>query len=504
MAAAGGTLTYERALRQARALAAALYNLGIRGGDRVAVDLPNGPEFVVSVLAAAELGATVVPLDPASSEHELHFMLRQSEASAVVVAEEYEGVDYLELFERLQFNLPDLQYVVTVGEEDLWYDDRIFQFEDLVSSGEGKSFPAAEVDPAEDVFAIIYTAGTTGKPKGVMLAHAGLVGAAGATAEALAMRADDRVLITVPLFSVFGLSALLSSLCVGGSVVLMEKFDPAASLELAAEAGATVIHGAPALFAMQLRARVPGEPDRSRLRAGVAAGAPASDGLVRSIRETLVPGIEIAYGLTETSGAVSITRPDDPAEKRDYTAGRPLAGVEVKALDEDGSPLPVESVGELAVRGFNVMKGYHRQPEETSRSFTGDGFLRTGDIGMVDEDGYVHVVGRKQDTIERGEHTIYPRELEDLLRLHPAVEDAAVVGVRDESQGELICACVLPVEGAIVSGDEIKEFCRGRVAQYKVPDLVQLVKSFPTTGSGKIRRTELARTVMSGQAARHS
>ncbi|KPK78569.1 MAG: hypothetical protein AMS25_14690 [Gemmatimonas sp. SM23_52] len=498
------TLSYGRTQLQARALAAALHNLGIGAGDRIAIDLPNGPEFVLSAVAAAELGAAIVPLNPGYSAHELQFVLRNSEASVVIAAEEYEGQDKLELFERLQFNLPDLQYVVTVGEEDLWYDDRIFQFEDLVSSGEGKSYPRARVDPEEDVYAILYTAGTTGKPKGVMLTHANLVRTNGATAEALGLTKEDKVLIAVPMFNIFGLGALISALTVGATVVLMEKYEAASALKLIVETKATVVQGAPTMFAQQLRSGMIDQLDLSSLRTGVVAGAPVLDRLAREIRERLVPGLEIAYGLTETSPTVSITRRNDPAEKRNYTAGRLLEGVEVRVLGDDGAALPVESIGELAVRGFNVMKGYNRQPEETHRSLTEDGFFRTGDLGMMDEDGYLHIVGRKQDTIVRGEYLIYPRELEDLLRLHPAVQEAAVVGVADEVLGELTCACVMPVEGAIVTGDEIKEFCQGQIAQYKVPDLVRFVDAFPMTGSGKIRRVELARMVRAERGARQS
>jgi fatty-acyl-CoA synthase len=498
------TLSYGRTLLQARSMAAALHNLGIGAGDRIAIDLPNGPEFVVSGLAAANLGATIVPLNPAYSAHELQFMLRNSESSVVIAAEEYEGNDYLELFERMQFNLPDLQYVVTVGEEDLWYDDRIFQFEDLLSSGEGKSFPEVDINPAEDVFAILYTAGTTGKPKGVMLTHANLVEVNAATAEAIGMSKEDSTLVTVPMFNIFGLGALISALSVGASVVLMAKFEAEGSLELAAKLKATMVHGAPSMFAMQLLSPALERVDLSSLRAGIVAGAPVLDTLAREIRERLAPGVEIAYGLTETSSTVSITRGGDPPEKRNFTAGRFLQGVEVRVLGEADQALPVESIGELGVRGFNVMKGYYRQPDETSRSFTDDGYFRTGDIGMVDEDGFVHVVGRKKDTIIRGENAIYPRELEDLLRIHPAVQEAVVVGVEDEVLGERVCACVLPVEGAIVTGNEIKEFCRGRVAQYKVPDLVRFVDAFPMTGSGKVRRVELARMVRAEQAARRT
>ncbi|UCF18503.1 MAG: acyl--CoA ligase [Gemmatimonadota bacterium] len=497
-------LSYGKARLQARALAAALHNLGVGADDRIAVDLPNGPEFVISALAAANLGATIVPLNPAYSVHELQFMLRNSEASVVIVAEEFEGLDNLELFERMQFNLPDLQYVVTVGEEDLWYDDRIFQFEDLVSSGEGKSFPEVAIEPAESVYAILYTAGTTGKPKGVMLSHANLVETNGSTALALGMTKDDVTLVTIPMFNIFGLGALISAISVGSSVVLMEKFDAAGSLQLAARFGATVLHGVPTMFVMQLRSGVVDELDLGRLRTGIVAGAPVLDELAREIRGRLVPDLEIAFGLTETSPWVSLTRRSDPADKRTYTVGRVLEGVEARVLAEDGSALPPESVGELAVRGYNVMKGYNRQPDETSRVFSDDGFFRTGDLGMIDEDGYVHIIGRKKDTITRGGYTIYPRELEDLLRLHPAVQETAVVGVEDEVLGELICACIVAVEGAIVTGEEIKDFCHGKIAQYKVPDLVRFVDSFPMTGSGKVRRVELSRIVRAERATRRS
>ena len=498
------TLSYSQVKHQAEALAAGLSHLGIEAGDRVAIDLPNGHEFVISALASAKLGAAIVPLNPAYSPHELQFMLRNSEAAALVVAERFEGLDNLELFERMQFNLPDLQYMVTVGEEDLWYDDRIFQFEDLLSSGEGRSVPDVSIDPAEDVYAILYTAGTTGKPKGVMLTHSNVVQDNAAVARALEMSEEDVVVIPVPMFNMFGLGALVSALSVGATTVTLDKFDPVAALELAAESGATVLHGVPTMFVMQLRSRAVDRLDLKKLRTGMIGGAPVQDHLAREIRERLVPELEIAYGLTETAPVVSMTRRSDPPEKRNQTVGRLLEGVEARVLDDDGAELPVESIGELAIRGFNVLKGYYRQPDETARAFTEDGFFRTGDLGMIDEDGYLHIIGRKTDTIIRGGYSIYPREIEDPLRLHPAVSEVAVVGVEDEVLGELICACILPEEGAIITGEEIKGFCVDKVAQYKVPDLVRFVDSFPMTGSGKIRRVELARMVRAEIAARGS
>lgn len=497
----GTTLTYGRVRKDARALAAGLHNLGVESGDRVAVLLPNWPEFVTSALAASYLGVTVVPVNPEYSSHELQFVLRNSEASALIAAERLGGEEQMELLERLLLSLPDLQYVVTVGEEDLWYDDRIFQFEDLVSSGEGRALPVVEIDPVDSVYSILYTAGTMGKPKGVMLSHDNLVRTNLATADALEQRMEDIVLIAVPMYHIFGLAALVSALGVGGSVVLMEEFDATRSLELAAAQDVTVLHGVPTMFVLQLRSEALERLDLSTLRTGIVAGAPVSEELVREIRERLVPEIEIAYGLTETSPTVSITRGGDSEEKRVFTVGRLLDGVQARILSDDGSVLPIESIGELAVRGYNVMKGYHRQPEETSRAFTADGFFRTGDLAMLDEEGYLHIVGRKKDTILRGGYAIHPREIEDVLRLHPAVQNAIVLGVENEVLGELTCACILPVEGAIVTEDEIKDFCRGQVTAYKVPDRVRFVESFPMSGSGKVHRAALLRMIDAEGAA---
>ncbi|MFQ5680159.1 MAG: class I adenylate-forming enzyme family protein [Gemmatimonadota bacterium] len=487
---------------QSQALASALEGLGVCRGDRIALDLPNWPEFVVGAFAAAELGASVVPLNPGYKPRELQFMLRNSEASVVVSAESYGGVDYLQLFEPMLSELPALQYLVTVGEEDLWYDDRIFQFEDLVSSGRGRERPAPELDPEEEVLAILYTPGTTGKAKGVMLSHANLLRTADATAEALRLVSSDVTLCSVPLFHIFGLgAALLTALASGSCVLLQERFAPAEALRLIERHGATVLHGVPTMFVMLLREPGVAEARLDTLRTGIVAGAPVSPELTRRVREKLVPGLEIAYGLTETSPTVSITRPTDAPEDRTSSVGRPLEGVEVRLLDEQGEAVPTGSEGELAVRGYNVMRGYFRQPTETAASFTADGFLRTGDLAVADERGYLRIVGRKSDVLIRGGYNVHPREVEDHLRAHPAVLDAVVVGVPNEVLGELVCACVLPVEGALITEEELREYCREDLAPYKVPDLVRFMEVFPMTSSGKARRVALARLVRAQEAS---
>ncbi|MDQ3389392.1 MAG: AMP-binding protein [Gemmatimonadota bacterium] len=496
-------LTYQQVDQQSDAFAAALHRLGVEVGDRVAINLPNWPEFVVALFAAAKLGAVVVPLNPRYTTPELQYMLRHSETALAVTAESWGGVDYLARFEGFLSSLPDLQYVVSVGEDDLWYDDRIHQFEDLLSSGEGREFPRAEVSPAEDVFAILYTSGTMGKPKGVALTHTNLLATAVATVEAIGLGSDDMVSGLGCLFNVFGVGpGILGTLAAGGCVVLQEDHDPGGALDLIERERITVHHGVPTSFVVQLREQADAPRDLSSLRTGIVAGAPVSEELVARIQREMVPDVHVGYGLTEAGSTISLTRSDDAPGKRLLTVGRPIDGTLLRVIDRDGSILPEESVGEVAVLGPGVMKGYYRQPGESVHAFSEGGYFLTGDLGMVDEEGYLHIIGRSKEMIIRGGFNVYPREIEDRLHAHPAVQGAAVVGLPDEVLGEMACACIVPVEGAIVTGEEIKEFCREVMADYKVPDLVRFLDSFPMTGSGKVRRVELARMITAEESSR--
>jgi fatty-acyl-CoA synthase len=496
-------LTYGQVEARASALAAALHELGVERGDRIAVDLPNWPEFVISMFAIAKLGGIIVPLNPRYTVPELQYMLRHSESSVVVSAEVFNGVDYLQLFENFLSSLPDLQYVVTVGKEDLWYDDRIYQFEDLESSGAGRAVPPVPIDPAEDTFAILYTSGTMGKPKGVSLTHQNLLVTAAATADAIGLSERDVVFGVATVFHVFGLGpGVLGTLLAGATLVLQEQFDPAQALDLIEGHSVTVHYGVPTVYITEMRVNENARRNLSSLRTGIVAGAPIGDELVRRIRAELCPKLCVAYSLTETSSTVSMTRVDDGEEKAVFTVGRPIPGMSVRILDLDGTILPEESLGEIAVRGGGVMKGYYRQPGETSHSFDEDGYFLTGDLGMVDEEGYLHIVGRRKELIIRGGFNVYPREVEDRLHAHPAVLDVAVVGLPHEVLGEQVVACILPVEGAIITGEEIKDWCRSTLADYKVPDIVRFFDSFPLTGSGKVRRVELARMVSAEESSR--
>jgi fatty-acyl-CoA synthase len=488
------TWTYRQVDADASALAAALADLGLGRGDRIAVNLPNGIEWIVATVAAAKLGAVVVPVNPTLNVHDLRYQLRHAEASAVVTIERWNGVDFLQRFEELLGDLPDMQYVVTVGEEDLWYDDRIFQFEDLVSSGAGK--PAPQPGPHDDEadLAVVYTSGTMGKPKGVQLSHRALVENAVRTASVLGLSSDDRVLTAVPFSAVFGFSAMLGAMASGATLVLQPAFDAAGALALMASERVTVLHGVPTQYHLLMREEGFNPSRLASLRTGLMAGSSVAEALVRKVRRWC--DVLVAYGLTETGAVVTITRPTDSDVTRRETVGGPLPGVEVMAMDiMTGQLHGPEAVGEIAVRGSNLMRGYLRMPAETAKVHTSDGFFLTGDLGIIDEDGTVRILGRRQETISRGGIQLYPRELEDRLRAHPAVDDVCVIGVPHDVMGELVCACIVAVEGAVITGDEIKRFARETMAADKVPDLVRFFDTFPMTGSGKVRRRELARAI---------
>lgn len=488
------TWTYHQVDADASSLATAFSGLGLGLGDRIAVNLPNGIEWIIATLAAAKLGAVVVPVSPQLSIHDLRYQLRHAEASAVVTIARWDGVHFLQRFHELLGDLPDLQYVVTVGDEERRADDRILSFQDLVVSGAGKPVPSpAEYDDTADL-AVMYTSGTMGKPKGVPLSHRALVENAVRVAEILEITPDDRVFGVVPFFAAFGFGVMLGTLARGATIVWQPSFDPARALALIAEVKVTVLHGVPTQYHLLMREESFDPTRLTSLRAGVIAGSSVDEALVRRVRRWC--DVLVAYGLTEAGPVVTITRWDDQDERRVGTVGCALPGVEIMAMDlMTGALHGPEAVGEIAVRGTNLMRGYLRMPAETAKVMTPDGFFLTGDLGIIDEDGYVKIVGRRQETISRGGTQLYPRELEDRLRAHPAVDDVCVIGVPHDVMGELVCACIVPVEGAVITGSEIKRFAQHTMAADKVPDFVRFFDVFPMTGSGKVRRRELARAI---------
>jgi acyl-CoA synthetase (AMP-forming)/AMP-acid ligase II len=305
------------------------------------------------------------------------------------------------------------------------------------------------------------------------------------------------VFVGVPLFAAFGFSVAVGVIATGATLVLQPRFDAAAALALVEEAGVTVLHGVPTTFHLLMGEPGfdPGRLAASGLRAGIVAGGAMGEELLRRIGRWC--DVHVAYGLTETGPTIAVTRAADTEERRVTTVGRALPGVELMAVDLLTGALhgPEEAVGEIAVRSPGVMLGYARMPAETARSMTPEGYFLTGDIGVIDDEGYVRILGRRTETITRGGMQVYPREIEDQLRTHPAVVDVCVIGIPHHVLGELICACVVPVEGAVITGKELKDFARDTMADHKIPDLVRFFDAFPMTASGKVRRRELERTL---------
>jgi fatty-acyl-CoA synthase len=337
----------------------------------------------------------------------------------------------------------------------------------------------------------------------VRLSHAALLGNAAHAAQVLALSPADRVVAPVPFFTVFGFASLLGTITAGAAVVVTPQFHASEVLRLIESHRATVLHGVPTMWQLLMREPSFSAARVSSLRTGVIAGTDVAEDLVQRVRGWC--DVLVAYGLTETGPTVTLTRFSDTDERRVASVGRALDGVEVMAVDVVTGVLHgPEAVGEIAVRGPYLMRGYLRMPAETAKVHTPEGFFLTGDLGIIDEDGYVRIVGRRRDTIARGGYQVYPREVEDRLRAHPAVDDVCVIGIPHDVLGEQVCACIVPLEGAVITGRDIILFAKDVMAEYKVPDLVRFYDAFPMSGSGKIRRRELARSIALDLSAPYS
>ena len=483
-------LTYAELRRHALALAGGLRAHGIAAGDTVAAILPNGAEFVISYFACACLGAIYVPLNTRYRQHELEFMLDDSAARTLISVASFADFDYLAMIESLRPKLPLLERVIVAGGAG---DDSF----DALLAAPGDAAPAP-IAPADDVFTILYTSGTTGAPKGAMLTHANVVRNAIAMAEAMQWTADDVLLVAVPMFHVFGMTpSIMSAIVTSSRMVALETYQPEAALRLIEREHVTIHHGVPTMFILELNHPNVAAYDLSSLRTGIIAAAPCPVEVVRRIRTEMGCNICVAYGLTETSPCLTITRFDDSDEVRSETVGRALPGIEIRIVDDLREPVPNGVVGELAARGYAIMKGYYRRPGATDAVLE-DGWFYTGDLATLDERGYVRIVGRKKEMIVRGGFKIYPREIEELYYTHPKVQEVAIIGMPDPVLGERSWACIKLREGQQATVEELLDHVRGRVADYKVPDRVLFVTAFPMTASGKIRKLAMAEDLAKG------
>ena len=481
-----------RTLEAARAFLA----LGVRRDDRVAVWAENVPEWIVVELALARIGAILVTANTALKPPEIEYLLQQSESCAVLYTAGTATSSYPESLARVRAALPALQHEIFLGREA---PPRALSWPGFLALA--ARTPAEEVARLEralepdDVVNMQYTSGTTGFPKGVMLTHRNLVNNAWGIGTVLDYAPGERLALTVPLFHCFGcvvgtLGAYVSAV----TICLLDRFDAPRALDLVQRERCNLLYGVPTHFRLLVEEQERSPRDLSTLRAGVMGGAPCPEELVRRLVTTLhLPEAVAAYGLTECSPGVTINDPGDSIERRATTCGKPLAATELRVVDPATQrEVARGATGELWVRGDCVMKGYWRKPEATAEVLLPDGWLRTGDLAVHEPDGYVRIVGRLKEMVIRGGENVYPAEVEEVLRRHPGVRDAAVFGIPDPVWGEELRAAVQAKSDPPPTEAELQAFLRPLVAGVKVPTRIFCVDSFPMTASGKVQKFRLA------------
>jgi fatty-acyl-CoA synthase len=505
----GYRLCYAAFYAEVRQTARSLLALGIEQGEHVGIWATNWPQWVITQFAAASLGAVLVTINPAYRAHELAYVLNQADITTLLLTDQFKTSCYFDLLGEICPELsecspgqlrasacPRLRWVVSIKEEKLpgmlnWGELRerageVPEEELKKRSGQGG---------ATDVVNIQYTSGTTGFPKGTMLTHRNLLMNAYHVGRRLAFTDRDRLCIPVPFYHCFGcvMGTLMCAVYGAAMVVPAELFDPLATLQAIQSERCTAAYGVPTMFIAELNHPRFAEFDLTSLRTGIMAGSPCPIEVMRQVVERMgARELTIAYGLTEASPVVTQTETTDPLEQRVATVGKVIPGVEVRLVaPETGQEAPPGQPGELLVRGHGVMKGYYNKPAETAAALTADGWLHTGDLAVQTEDGYYRITGRIKDMIIRGGENIYPREIEEFLHTHPQVADVQVVGLPDVQFGEEVCAWIRPKPETILTEDEIRAFCRGRIAHYKVPRYVMFVEEYPTTVTGKVQKFKL-------------
>ncbi|WP_047151029.1 long-chain-fatty-acid--CoA ligase [Aneurinibacillus tyrosinisolvens] len=471
--------TYGEFYQSVKNTAVNLAGQGIGKGDTVALLLGNSPHFLITYYGALLAGAAVVPINPIYTPHEISFILQNSRTKLAVAA-----APLLPAFEALHGKLPDLQRVVLIGgtSEHDW----TMPYEELIAHSIADfEAPALEED---DIAVILYTSGTTGVPKGAMLTHQNLASNADSIAQYLTVNAEDRFVTVLPMFHVFCMTVCMNApIAIGASMIIIPRFSPTEVVRMIREKHATVFVGVPTMYNFILQTPGVTPADLDSLRICISGGASLPVALLHNFEEKFNKKISEGYGLSEAS-PVTAFNPVDGVRKPG-SIGVDIPGVRNKIVDEEGEELPRGQVGELIVQGPNVMKGYLNLPEETAMTLQ-NGWLHTGDMAYMDEDGYIFIVDRKKDLIIVGGYNVYPREVEEVLYHHPQVVEAAVIGAPDENQGEIVQAYVVRQDDSLTE-EALREHCRSELAKYKVPHSIVFIKELPKNTTGKILRRAL-------------
>ncbi len=500
--------TYRQFNESCRVIAKGLLRLGVKKGDNISIWAYNVPEWVLLQFASAKIGAILVTINTSYKSAELEYILEQSDSTSLFMVGSFKDTNYVHTLATVvpelatakpgqisTAKLPFLKNVVFIGDGT---PAGMLNFDSIIQLGE--TVPDEELAAVEatlnchDTINMQYTSGTTGFPKGVMLTHYNIVNNGFNIGECMKFTPQDRLCIPVPFFHCFGcVLGVMACVTHGTTMVPVEIFEPLKVLQTIEKEKCTAVHGVPTMFIAELEHPDFSDYDLSTLRSGIMAGSPCPIEVMKKVISRMhASEITIAYGQTESSPVITQTRTDDPIELRVATVGKSLPDVEVKIADiETGESLPPGKQGELCTRGYHVMKGYYKMPEETARAIDEDNWLHTGDLAIMDENGYCKITGRIKQMIIRGGENIYPREIEEFLYTHPHISDIQVYGVPDKKYGEQVMAAVILKKGVTMTEEEVREFCNGKIANYKIPKYVKFVDGYPMTASGKIQKFKM-------------
>ena len=498
-------LTYAQLRERVDMLACALVRLGLAPGDRIGIWSLNNLEWALTQFATAKAGLVLVNINPAYRRSELEYALKKVGCKALVLSPEFKQTSYLEMLGDVapemhssrpgalrSEKLPELRIVIRLGRGKT---PGAYSFDELMRPPAAGELAALQVLGEklqfDDAVNIQFTSGTTGQPKGATLSHHNILNNGYFVGEAIALGPGDRLCVPVPLYHCFGMvMANLGCLTHGSTLVYpSEGFDPLATLRAITAERCTAVYGVPTMFIAMLDHPEFARFDLGSLRTGIMAGSPCPIEVMKRVVDAMhMREVTIAYGMTETSPVSFQSGIDDPLERRVSTVGRIQPHCEVKIVDVDGRIVPRGTPGELCARGYSVMLGYWGDPEKTAEAVDAAGWMRTGDLATIDDEGYCNIVGRIKDLVIRGGENLYPREIEDYLYRHPKVQDVQVVGVPDAKYGEELCACVIVRAGETLTHEEVVAFCRGQIAHQKIPRYVKVVESFPMTITGKIQK----------------
>ncbi len=504
---------YRQFAEKVDELAAGLMAIGLKKGDRVGIWSPNRPEWVSTQYATARLGLILVNINPAYRLSELEYVLNKVACKTLVLADTFKSSDYVAMVQNLApelatatpgalqaVKLPELRSVVRMGEAPT---PGMFNYQDLLELG--REIEAARLDEItagldpDEAINIQFTSGTTGSAKGATLTHRNIVNNGRFTVATMNFTEADRLCIPVPLYHCFGMVMGSLGCVVSGAAMVFpgEAFEPDSTLRCVAEERCTALYGVPTMFVAALEHPEFDRFDFSALRTGIMAGAPCPvEVMKRVVEEMNMSEVTIAYGMTETSPVSFQSHTDDPLDRRVSTVGRVHPHVEVKVIDDAGQVVAPGQQGELCTRGYSVMQGYWNDAERTAEAIDAEGWMHTGDLATIDEAGYGNIVGRVKDMLIRGGENVYPREIEEYLFRFPKVQEVQVFGVPDDKYGEEICAWIVLREAQSATEEELKNFCRGQIAHYKIPRYVRFVGELPMTVTGKPQKFLMRRAMV--------